>query len=159
MTRRQPNSPACAARWAEEHLPDDVDVSTLASLAERVAAGADATGAPVFEGWRRLAAPPTPKAQAVHHMNSLRELRFAHHAQAVLAQGIAPEDAVRHRQPHMFALFGWGDPTASSAEVAADWNQAEDITNAAMAKALSVLSAEELDSFVALANAAYAASA
>ena len=149
----------CAARWAEAHIPDDIDAATLASLAERVAAAADATDAPVFAGWRALPVPAGPKAAAIHHMNALRELRFARHGQAVLAQGIAPKDAVHHRQPHMFAIFGWGDPAEYSSEVEGDWNKAEEVTNAAMAEALSVLSAEELDTFVALANAAYAASA
>lgn len=150
---------ACASKWAEDHIPDDVDVATLASLAERVASAADATDAPVFAGWRSLPVPASPKAAAIHHMNSLRELRFARHGQAVLSQGIAPKDAVHHRQPHMFAIFGWGDPAEYSSAVEADWNKAEDVTNAAMAEALSVLSAEELDTFVMLANAALTASA
>jgi hypothetical protein len=149
----------CCTKWAEEHIPDDVDVATLASLAQKVAAAADGSDAPVFAGWRNLTPPESPKGAAAHHMNSLRELRFALHARAVLAQGIAPEDALRHRQPHMVAIFGWGDPTETFAEIAADWNKAEDETNAGMAAALSVLSAHELDTFVALANAAYAASA
>ncbi|MEY2472879.1 MAG: hypothetical protein QOK28_2208 [Actinomycetota bacterium] len=149
----------CCSKWAEEHIPDDVDAATLASLAQKVAAAADATNAPVFAGWRNLAPPESSKAAAAHHMNSLRELRFALHSRAVLEQGIAPEDAVRHRQPHMVSIFGWGDPTESSAEIAADWNKAEDETNAGMTRALSVLSADELDRFVALANAAYEASA
>jgi hypothetical protein len=144
----------CCAKWGDEHIPDSVDAATLASLAERVANAADATDAPVFEGWRKLSAPPTPKGAAAHHMNSLRELRFARHAHAVLAQGIAPEDALRHRTPHMAALFGWGDPLESSAELAADWDKAEEITNAAMAQAFGALTADELDTFVALANAA-----
>ncbi len=149
----------CAAKWADDHIPDDIDCATLASLAGRVTAAADATDAPVFAGWRNLPAPAEPKAAAIHHMNSLRELRFVRHANAVLAQGIAPEDALLLRQPHMYALFGWGDPIESSAEIAADWNLAEDTTNNALATALAVLSADELDAFVSLANAAYAASA
>jgi hypothetical protein len=148
-----------AAKWAEDHMPDDIDSATLASLAERVAAAADPTGAPVFAGWRNLQAPSSAKAAAVHHMNSLRELRFALHAHAVLAQGIAPQDALSHRQPHMAPIFGWGDPVESSAELAAEWGKAEDDTNAGMAKALSTLSGADLDTFVALANAANAATA
>jgi hypothetical protein len=147
------------SKWAEEHIPDDFDSATLASLAERVAAAADATGAPVFEGWRNLQPPASPKAAAAHHMNSLRELRFTLHGRAVLAQGIAPQHAVMHRQPYMSALFGWGDPAESTPELVADWNKAEDETNNGMAAALGALSSEELDTFVALANAVLAASA
>jgi hypothetical protein len=147
------------SKWAEEHIPDDVDSARLASLAERVAAAADPTGAAVFEGWRKLQPPAGPKAAAAHHMNSLRELRFTLHARAVLAQGIAPQDAVMHRQPYMYALFGWGEPSEASPELVADWNKAENETNAAMAKAFGALTSDELDEFVTLANAVYAASA
>lgn len=147
----------CCSKWGEDHLPDDLYARRLGDLAHKVAANADGFDAPVFEGWRHLTPPNSPKAAAVFHMNALRELRFALHGNAVRAQGIAPQDAVAHRQPHMYALFGWGDPVGSSAEIAADWNKAEDETNAGMAKALSVLSESELDEFVALANAANAA--
>jgi hypothetical protein len=148
-----------AAKWAEDHLPDDLDAATLASLAQKVAAAADATDAAVFAGWRQLTPPSSAKAAAVFHMNALRELRFARHGKAVLAQGIAPEAALWHRQPHMGPIFGWGDPVESSADLAAAWTTAEDETNAAMADALRVLSSDELDSFVTLANAANAATA
>lgn len=149
----------CSDTWAEEHIPDDIDVATLATLAEKVASAADASNAPVFAGWRQLTPPESPKAKAAFHMNSLRELRNALHGAAVLAQGIDPRLAVSHRQPYMSALFGWGDPVESSADLAAAWNAAEDQTNAGMAKALSVLTSDELDTFVALANAANAATA
>lgn len=147
------------SKWAEEHISDDIDAATLASLAQRVAEAADDTDAPVFAGWRKLPPPESPKAAAAHHMNSLRELRFAHHAKALRAQGVSPHDAVSHRQPHMIPIFGWGTPAELTDATVADWDRAEAETNAAMAKALSVLSAEELDTFVALANAVYDATA
>jgi hypothetical protein len=150
---------SCCSRWAEEHIPDDVDVATLASLAQRVADSADATGAPVFAGWRQLTPPESPKAAAAHHMNSLRELRFALHANAVRERGVHPHDALSHRQPHMVGIFGWGEPKEAPAEAVALWEDAEAETNTGMAKALSVLSSDELDQFVALANAAYTGSA
>lgn len=149
----------CCSQWAEDHIPDDVDVATLALLAKRVADAADSTDAPVFAGWRALTPPESPKAAAAHHMNSLRELRFALHARAIRNQGVSPHDAVSHRQPHMIPILGWGSPSDLSDAVVADWDKAEAETNAGMAQALSVLSAEELDTFVALANAAYAATA
>jgi hypothetical protein len=149
----------CSNKWAEEHIPDDIDVATLASLAEKVASAADATDAPVFAGWRKLAPPASPKAAAAHHMNSLRELRFALHAKAINRQGVSPHAAVSHRQPHMIPIFGWGSPTDLDDATVADWDTAEAETNAGMAAALRVLSPEELDTFVALANAAYEATA
>jgi hypothetical protein len=149
----------CCSKWCEDHIPDDIDCATLAALAKRVTEAADGTGAPVFEGWRKLAAPSSPKAAAGHYMNALRELRFALHANAIRKLGVHPHDAVSHRQPHMVGLFGWGDVKEPSPEAVASWDTAEAETNEGMAKALSVLSADELDTFVALANAAYNASA
>lgn len=149
----------CCSKWGEEHLPDDVDATTLASLARKVADAADTTDAPVFAGWRKLTSPESPKAAACHYMNALRELRFALHAQAIRAQGVSPHDAMSHRQPHMLGIAGWGESSNPSPETVAKWEQAEEATNAGMAKALGVLSPDELDTFVALANAAYAGSA
>lgn len=149
----------CCSKWGDDHVPDDIDSSRLAGLAEKIATAADGAGAPIFEGWRQLTPPTSPKQAAVFHMNSLRELRFALHAQAVAAQGIAPEKAVLHRQPYMYAMFGWGDLPENPEPIAADWDQAEVETNAAFAQALSALSPDELTEFVALANAATAATA
>lgn len=149
----------CCARWAEEHIPDEIDSATLAALAERVSAAAAPANAPVFYGWRALAAPSSPKGAAAHHMNSMRELRFALHADAIRSQGISVEDAMWHRSPHMAQLFGWTEAPASAAAVKGDWDKAEDDTNAGIATALTALNAEELDTFVTLANATLAASA
>lgn len=149
----------CCSKWAEDHIPDDIDAATLAALAKQVVDNADDSGAPVFAGWRRLAAPDSPKAAACHYMNALRELRGALHATAINRQGVSPHDAVSHKQPHMIPIFGWGERSALGEQTIANWEQAEAETNAGMAKALSVLSPEELDTFVALANATFAASA
>jgi hypothetical protein len=150
---------ACAYKWGEEHLPDDVDAATLAALAKRVVDAAAPPNAPIFERWRQLPAPPEPKAAAMHYMNALRELRFALHADAVRAQGIDVSEAHRYRSPHMAALFGWPEPFEASDEFKAQWHQADEATDTAMAEALGVLLADELDTFVAVANAAAAATA
>ncbi|HUR76825.1 MAG TPA: hypothetical protein VMZ22_02680, partial [Acidimicrobiales bacterium] len=115
----------CCARWAEEHIPDDIDTATLAALAKRVAESADETDAPVFAGWRQLTAPDSPKAAAAHYMNALRELRFAFHAKAIRQQGVSAHDAVSHRQPYMIPIFGWGSPSQPSSETVGDWEKAE----------------------------------
>ncbi|HUR77989.1 MAG TPA: hypothetical protein VMZ22_08570 [Acidimicrobiales bacterium] len=147
------------SKWADDHIPDHIDAATLASLAQRVAEAADAADAPVFAGWRRLPVPESPKAAAAHWMNALRELRFALHADALRRQGVSPHDAVSHKQPQMIPIFGWGAASDLSEATVADWEQAEADTNRGMAEALSVLSPDELDAFVALANATYAATA
>jgi hypothetical protein len=147
----------CAANWAEAKLPDDLDCARLAELAEKVGNAAGANDIPMVAGWKKLPVPSSPKAAAVFHMNTLRELRFALHAKAVAAQGIEPSAAVLHRQPYMYAMFGWGDIPENPEPIAADWDKAEAQTNAEFAKALAVLSESELEEFVTLANAANAA--
>jgi hypothetical protein len=154
---------ACGHEWGRAHLPDDVDAARLAALARKVAAAASPAGAPVFAGWRALPAPDDSdaKAAAVHHMNSLRELRNAYHGAAVLAQGIAPCDAVRFKSPAMAALFGWPDPLDEDAAVAikAGWEAAEEATNEMLGKAFAVLDDGERAELVTLANAASKATA
>ena len=148
---------ACGADWADQHLADDVDWTTLAALAEKVVRCAAPIGAPLFAGWRRLAAPADAKQAALHHLNGLRELRMSRHAAAVLVTGIDVADAVRHHTPHMAeAIFGWPD-VALGTEVPDRWVEAERLTNQASARDFGVLDAAEADDFVRLCDAATAA--
>lgn len=146
---------SCGYAWADAHLGDDVDHARLATLAGRITAGASPAGAPIFANWRLLDTPTEPKAAALHQMNLLRELRAALHGAAVLAAGIAAEDAVRFRTPAMAPLFGWADPLdeATSSSLAPRWAEAEAATNRALAPAYAALDNAELDELVALANA------
>lgn len=147
---------ACAARWADEHLGDDVDWPRLAELAAKVVRCASPAGAPVFAGWRRLAAPTDPKQAALHHFNGLRELRMARHGAAVLAHGLDVGDAVRHHTPHMVGVFGWNDAPVDPG-VADRWVAAERLTDVGSAPDYAALDAAEAADFVRLAPAALAA--
>ena len=153
---------ACAHRWAVAHLPETFDAARLAELAGRIAAAADPALAPVFAGWRALAEPEViegdARALAVHRMNSIRELRNARHAVAVVAAGIDPADAVVHRSPQMAPLFGWVDITLDADDVASRWADAETATDVLLAPALAALDENERAEFVALANEAEALS-
>ncbi len=147
---------ACAATWAEAHVPDDVDADRLAALAGRVVAHARVAGAPIFAGWRSLEVPSDPKAAAVHHLNGLRELRFGLHAAAVLSTGLSPLQAMTLRSPQMLPLFGW----AEGAEVEGlqgTWDAAEERTNLAMAHAFAELDDAERSELAELAGALHAA--
>jgi hypothetical protein len=144
---------ACGYTWAEQHVPDDLDASRLAELAARVAQGGRVACAPVFAEWRRLPAPDAPKAAAVHHMNSLRELRQQLHSACVLAQGLTPIEAVSVNSPAMAPLFGWAD-LADTAGLAEPMAAAEDATTRAIAHAYEVLTEAERAELVELANAA-----
>jgi hypothetical protein len=136
--------------WAEGHVPDHVDAPRLADLAARAVAGADAAGAPLFDGWRRLPEPTSPRARALHHLNALRELRGARHAQAVQAEGLHPLEALLVRTPYMAAMFGWPEPHPDVAGLNQRWEEAEAATDRAMAEVFAPLPEDERDELVGL---------
>jgi len=143
---------ACCHRWAETHVPDDLDASRLADLAGRVVATARPACAPVFAGWRALPVPEAPKARAVHHMNVLRELRLGLHSAAVLAAGLSPLQALSVRSPAMAPLFGWPE-LADVTGLQAVWDDAEANTNRAIAHAYEGLDDGERTELVELTGA------
>lgn len=148
----------CAHTWAAEHVPDDLDAGRLAELAGKAVASARVAGAPIFAGWRLLPVPEDPKAAAVHHLNGLRELRFALHAAAVVSSGLSPLQAMTLRSPHMLSLFGWGEG-ADVEGLQPTWDAAEERTDVAMAHAFADLEPAEREELVALAGALHAATA
>jgi len=143
----------CLVTWADAHLGDDVDWARLAELADRIAAAASVSGAPVFAGWRALPVPGEPKAAALHHMNALRELRAARHGAAVIAVGLDVGDAVRLKSP-MAAVFGWEGEVGP--DVPRLWDEAEALTNRATERDYAVLDDAEAEEFAALCAAAAA---
>jgi hypothetical protein len=147
---------ACAAAWADAHVPDDLDAARLADLAGRVAADARPACAPVFAGWRAMPVPAAPKAAAVHQMNVLRELRNGLHSAAVVSAGLSPLQALSVKSPHMVALFGWPEaaPTDGLAPV---WDGAEARTTEAIAHAYEGLDDAERAELAELAGALHAA--
>jgi len=134
---------AVAHAWAETHLPDDVDWSTLAALLGRVVAAAPVAGAPLFAGWRALDEPEDPKALALHRLNALRELRGALHGAAVLTVGLAPVEAIVVRTPAMLGVFGWPEPHPDPKPLHERWALAEARTDRMFGRHLGVLDADE----------------
>jgi hypothetical protein len=152
---------AAGHAWALANLPaDGVDWARLAELVGRVNAAASVAVAPLFAAWRNMPEPEgaDPRALALHRLNVARELRFAHHAAAVIAAGIAPLEALAVNSPFMIAVFGW---TSEAPEVSDDlrarWEAAEAATNRALASAYGALDDAERDELAALCKAAVAA--
>lgn len=145
---------ACGHDWARRSFPDELDCGRLADLAGEVVDGASPAVAPVFAGWRALPTPDDAKAAALHHLNALRELRFAFHGAATVVHGLDPREAMAVRSPAMAPLFGWTEalPEADSAE--ARWHAAEAATDACMARVLAVLGPEERQELATLCEAA-----
>lgn len=147
---------ACCAAWAETKVPDDLDAARLADLAGQVVAEARPACAPLFAGWRAMAVPASPRAAAVHHLNTLRELRNGLHAAAVVSADLAPLEALSLRTPQMVPLFGWAEP-APTEGLQPRWDAAEEQTNRSMAHAYAGLSDAERDELTELANTVHEA--
>lgn len=147
--------------WATTNLAaDGVDWARLAELAGRVNDGARVAAAPLFAAWRRMPEPAggDARALALHRMNVTRELRFALHAAAVIAAGIAPLEAMAIRSPHMIPIFGYaGEVPDVADDVRARWEAAEAATNHAIAHAYAGLDDAECQELASLAAAALAA--
>jgi hypothetical protein len=143
------------AAWAEQHLADGIDYARLSELAARVIAAASPAGVPLFAAWARVPLPADVKPAALLRLNVLRELRGGLHGAAIVAHGVDPLQAVMVKTPFMAGLFGWSEPYPETASCLDAWNRADRATNDAMAKALGTLDENELDEFVALADAAH----
>lgn len=135
---------ACCASYGEANLPDVIDFDRVGDLLTTVVNYASPANASLFAGWRTLPVPKSAKARVQHQLNALRELRGALHGGAVLGVGLLPEEAVVHRTPYMAGLFGWDGEAIKLDDIAVSkWKEAEAITDTAMARVLSVLSADE----------------
>ncbi len=136
--------------WAEEHLPDDVDWTTVAALLAPVVRAAPAAGAPLFAALRTFDEPEEPKALALHRMNAVRELRGALHGAAVLTVGLAPVEAVVVHTPRMLRGFGWPEPYPDAEPLHARWSLAEARTDRMLGRHFAVLDEGERTELVAL---------
>jgi hypothetical protein len=133
----------CCHEWARAHLGDGPDYRRAADLLERVVQEASPAGAPLFAAWRGLDEPTDDKALVAHLLNGLRELRGGLHAGAILAAGFHPLEAVMISSPFMAGIFGWPEPHPDSSVLQIAWDNAEESTNVAFARALEVLSEDE----------------
>jgi hypothetical protein len=147
---------ACGHAWAEEHVPDDLDAGRLAELAGQVVADARPACASVFAGWRALPVPSSPKAQALHHLNGLRELRLGLHGAAVIAAGLTPLEALSVKTPGMAPIFGWAE-LAEVDGLRDTWDGAEEQTTRAIAHAYEGLDDAGRSELVELAGALHEA--
>jgi hypothetical protein len=148
----------CCAAWAEAHVPDDLDAARLGTLAGKVVASARPACAAVFAGWRALPVPAVPKAQAVHQMNALRELRLGLHGAAVVAAGLSPLQALSVKTPQMAPHFGWSE-LADVTDLRPVWDAAEERTTHAIAHAYEPLDDAERAELADLAAALHAVTA
>ena len=143
---------ACAD-WGRRSFADVPTAGRLADLLFRAAEAVDVAGIPVFAGWRALA--PTvasdDPARLALALQVMREHRGGLHLVAVVAEGVAPLQAVVSGRygPSNAEFFGWPqpwpDPEAGRDAMAA----AEARTDELVRPAFAALSAQERAELVA----------
>ena len=127
---------ACAAAWAEHHVPDDLDAARLADLAGRVVADARPACAAVFAGFRALPGAGRrrrPGRRAPDERPPRAAPRAARRG-GDRAPGLSPLEALSLKTPHMAPIFGWAE-LADVAGLQPRWDDAEARTTEAIAHA------------------------
>jgi hypothetical protein len=100
---------ACAD-WADDHLAGFAPADRLADLAEKVVAGAEESGLPLFAGWRAQPRADRGPARMLQLIHVLREWRGAVHLVATTAAGLTPLEAILTNEgEHQARFFGWRD--------------------------------------------------
>ncbi|MEV0152082.1 MULTISPECIES: hypothetical protein [unclassified Nonomuraea] len=148
--------------WGRRRLGDHDGCARIAELLERVVEHAPAPGAPLFAGWRAVPLPDDPPARAAQLMHVVRELRGGLHANAVIAAGMSPLDAMLAAE-HDGSPFGqvtgevmakfsqWPEPYPQPApELVARRAAVEDTTDDLLAPVFSVLNGDESDELIEL---------
>lgn len=124
---------------------DPAVLSGFAAAARKVAEAAAAGLAPLMEGYRRFPPPDEPARAAYLGAILLRELRGGAHVRAVAQVGLDPPTAAYLEDPGLFASHGYDPALAPEVtdELRSKKARAEELTNAAVAAALSVLDEAE----------------
>ncbi|MFD1546494.1 SCO6745 family protein [Nonomuraea guangzhouensis] len=147
--------------WGRRRLGDFDGCARLAELLEPVVAQAPVAGAPLFAGWRAVPLPDDAPARATQLMHVVRELRGGLHANAVLAAGLHPLEAIlaaEHDAPFghaageaMARFLNWPEPYQKPGpDVVAMRTAVEDTTDDLLASVFSVLNNDESDELIEL---------
>jgi len=133
-------------RWGRERLELFHGVAKLIDLTERVVAGADAAGMPLFAAWRALPVPDeSAGARAAVLLHLLREHRAGAYLLAIRAAGLSPLEALL-AEPDGEAgaiAFGWQPPYPPPGLGLRRRIVAEGLTNRIIGQAFAALEAPE----------------
>lgn len=152
---------ACAA-WGRDHLAGVDGIDRLAILADQVVEAAEASGLPLFAGWRAEPRVEDAPGRAMQLIHLLREWRGALHLVATTAAGLSPLEAILTNEGEGQArFFGWkGDlPDCSNLKDRQDDAQQRTDTLAAMVYERALTAAERVELADLMAGAEAAASA
>jgi len=149
---------ACAL-WGEDHLADFAGTARLQELGQRVIDSADASGLPLFAGWRAQPPAADGPGRLMQVIHILRELRGGLHLAATTAAGLTPLQAMLTKDgPGQAKFFGWTGEFPDCDELKPVREAAEDTTDALKAAIYErALTPAERGEFVDLTVAAAAA--
>jgi hypothetical protein len=147
--------------WGRRRFGDYDGCARIAELLETVVAHAPVAGAPLFAGWRAVPLPSDPPARAAQLMHVVRELRGGLHANAVIAAGLDPLEAMLatdHDAPFGHAtgeevarFFTWPEPYRKpSPGVVQKRAEVEEATEDMMKGAFTALADDESDELIEL---------
>ncbi len=125
---------ACAD-WADDHLTGFAPADRLADLAEKVVAGAEEAGLPLFAGWRAQPRAEGGAARLMQLVHVLREWRGSVHLVATTAAGLGPLEAILTNEGQQQARFlGWRDELPDCGHLADRQQQAQETTDRLVAE-------------------------
>lgn len=131
--------------WGRTNLAGLGGLDRVCELGERVVSAADPAGRLLFTGWRRVSLPDDLPGRAAQVLHLLREARGGWHVAAIMANGLAPLEAlIVNGGPNSAALFGWSPPFPDVSALSARHADAEALTDRLSARDLGVLQPPEL---------------
>lgn len=127
---------------------DPSSLATFADAARRVVDTQEPGTCPLVDGYRAFPTPANPVHAAYLGTISLRELRGGLHIHAVRGVGLDPLAACLLQDPALLSFHGYSedDVPEITEELREQKTRAEELTNAAMARAFGVLSGEDRES-------------
>jgi hypothetical protein len=128
--------------WGRKYFAGVDGLADIVAVTEELVDGLEGSGIPLFVGWRAAPRDDDPAGRAAQLMQILREWRGGIHLAATTAAGLSPLEAILTNEGQGQAkFFGWSEPFADCADLAAKHEQAESMTDevsaAALARALS----------------------
>ncbi|HET9731275.1 MAG TPA: hypothetical protein VFP54_01250 [Acidimicrobiales bacterium] len=137
------------AIWGRDHL-SGAAMEPFVEAAEKLVDGIEASGLPLFAGWRAQPRVPDAAGRAAQLMQVLREWRGANHLVATTAVGLSPLEAILTNEGEGQAKrFGWPEPYPDVSAKAELHTRAEELTDALCASPVeSLLSSAERAAFV-----------
>jgi hypothetical protein len=150
-----------AAAWGRDHLSGVDGVDRLATLAGQLVAGTEASGLPLFAGWRTEPLADDAPGRAVQLIHVLREWRGGLHLVATTAAGLSPLEAILTNEGEQQArFFGWKGDLPDCSHLTSRFEDAQRRTDTLTAtvyeRALNPAERAELASLMRAAEAAAA---